>query len=1000
MLISKPLHTLSLCLGLASVLSARAIGSDSQNIQKRDQNVVTFDDHSLFINGERLMIFSGEVHPFRLPVTGLWLDILQKIKASGYSAVSIYIDWFLLEGKKGEFRSKGIFAYDTFFEAAKKAGLYVIARPGPYINAEVSGGGFPGWLTRVPGALRTNSDAFISATDLYTSEIGKVIAAAQINNGGPVILLQPENEYQHALAAYPMPEYDYWSSVTNQYKKAGVDVPYFNNEAHMYGYITAHTPASVDIYGHDSYPLGFDCDNPDVWPAGKLPTDWLATNDALAPDSPYTIPEARGGFQHWGQTAGFEQCASLLNMEFERVVYKNNYAVGATIFNIYMTYGGTNWGNLGHAEGFTSYDYGAQITEERQLWREKYSEVKLQAHFFHVSPAYLEADRFNSSLEYTNTDAITVTPATTNTTKFYISRHTEYETTESVPYRLKVKTVDYGDIEIPQLGDSLIMNRRDSKIHASDYPVGDKKLIYSSAEVFTWKKYDDKTVLVLYGGPNEYHEVAIEGETEIKKEDVEVQSGDVKVQTSDKGYTILSWAISDNVKDRSVVLVQGDFYIYLLNRNEAYNFWVPPTGSGTNFGTSDIILKAGYLIRTAQKDGKSLSLVGDVNATTPIEIIGGAPAGLEELKFNGRPLDFDQNPHGVVTATVEFSKPEFSLPCLSQLEWKKIDSLPELSPGYDDSGWVDADYTTSPNDLRPLDTPVSLYAGDYGFHTGTVLFRGHFKANGDESSLTITAQGGHAFGFSAWLGSHFLASWTGETNVFNGTITADLPADLASGSDQVITVVIDHMGLNGNYVIGEDNLKTPRGILSYSLAGHQASDVTWKAAGNLGGEDYVDLARGPLNEGGMYAERQGFHQPSPPSSNWEAGRPTDPVPAPGITFYTASFDLDLPRGYDIPLSFKFGTGVAKGKFRLQLFVNGYQFGKFVPHIGPQARYPVPEGILNHHGTNTLAITLWAMEEGGAKLEGMGWHVSMITESGFGDIELTPAPEWEERKGAY
>ncbi|CAG9936567.1 unnamed protein product [Clonostachys rosea f. rosea IK726] len=859
MLISKPLHTLSLCLGLASVLSARAIGSDSQNIQKRDQNVVTFDDHSLFINGERLMIFSGEVHPFRLPVTGLWLDILQKIKASGYSVVSIYIDWFLLEGKQGEFRSKGIFAYDTFFEAAKKAGLYVIARPGPYINAEVSGGGFPGWLTRVPGALRTNSDAFISATDLYTSEIGKVIAAAQINNGGPVILLQPENEYQNAIAPYPMPEYDYWSSVTNQYKKAGVDVPYFNNEAHMYGYITAHTPASVDIYGHDSYPLGFDCDNPDVWPAGKLPTNWLATNDALAPDSPYTIPEFQGGgFQHWGQTAGFEQCASLLNMEFERVVYKNNYAVGATIFNIYMTYGGTNWGNLGHAEGFTSYDYGAQITEERQLWREKYSEVKLQAHFFHVSPAYLEADRFNSSLEYTNTDAITVTPATTNTTKFYISRHTEYETTESVPYRLKVKTVDYGDIEIPQLGDSLIMNRRDSKIHVSDYPVGDKKLIYSSAEVFTWKKYDDKTVLVLYGGPNEYHEVAIAGETEIKSEDVEVQSGDVKVQTSDKGYTILSWAISDNVKDRSVALVQGDFYIYLLNRNEAYNFWVPPTGSGTDFGTSDIILKAGYLIRTAEKDGKSLSLVGDVNATTPIEIIGGAPASLEELKFNGRSLDFDQNPHGVVTAT---------------------------------------------------------------------------------------------------------------TNVFNGTITADLPTDLlAPGSDQVITVVIDHMGLNGNYVIGEDNLKTPRGILSYSLAGHQASD--------------------------------GFHQPSPPSSSWEAGRPTDPVPAPGITFYTASFDLDLPRGYDIPLSFKFGTGVAEGKFRLQLFVNGYQFGKFVPHIGPQARYPVPEGILNHRGTNTLAITLWAMEEGGAKLEGMGWHVSMITESGFGDIELTPAPKWEERKDAY
>lgn len=66
------------------------------------------------------------------------------------------------------------------------------------------------------------------------------------------------------------------------------------------------------------------------------------------------------------------------------------------------------------------------------------------------------------------------------------TRHTEYDSIESVPYRLTVKTVDHGDIEIPQIGESLFLNRRDSKIHVSDYAVGDKHLIYSSAEVFTW----------------------------------------------------------------------------------------------------------------------------------------------------------------------------------------------------------------------------------------------------------------------------------------------------------------------------------------------------------------------------------------------------------------------------------------------------------------------------------------------------------------------------------
>lgn len=59
---------------------------------------------------------------------------------------------------------------------------------------------------------------------------------------------------------------------------------------------------------------------------------------------------------------GFEKCADLLNMEFERVFYKNNYAAGVTIFSLYMIFGGTNWGNIGHPGGYTSYDYGAVRT--------------------------------------------------------------------------------------------------------------------------------------------------------------------------------------------------------------------------------------------------------------------------------------------------------------------------------------------------------------------------------------------------------------------------------------------------------------------------------------------------------------------------------------------------------------------------------------------------------------------------------------------------------------
>ena len=91
------------------------------------QNIVTWDEHSIFVRGERVLFYSGEYHPFRLPVPSLWLDVFQKIKALGYSGVSFYVDWALLEGKQGNFTAEGVFALEPFFQAASEAGIYLLA---------------------------------------------------------------------------------------------------------------------------------------------------------------------------------------------------------------------------------------------------------------------------------------------------------------------------------------------------------------------------------------------------------------------------------------------------------------------------------------------------------------------------------------------------------------------------------------------------------------------------------------------------------------------------------------------------------------------------------------------------------------------------------------------------------------------------------------------------------------------------------------------------------
>jgi len=201
-------------------------------------------------------------------------------------------------------------------------------------------------------------------------------------------------------------------------------------------------------------------------------------------------------------------------------------------------------------------------------------------------------------------------------------------------------------------------------------------------------------------------------------------------------------------------------------------------------------------------------------------------------------------------------------------------------------------------------------------------------------------------------------------------------------------------------------MKTPRGILNYYLSGRSQSSITWKITGNLGGENYQDQARGPLNEGGLYAERQGYHLPAPPSADWVTSSPTDGITDPGVGFYTTSFNLSLPLEYDIPISFTF-TNTTSGNasvpldFRSQLYVNGYQFGKYVNNVGPQTSFPVPEGILNYQGINYIALSLWAFDAGGAKVGDLQLEPTALVQSGYlRPIELAPMPAWTPRTGAY
>ena len=414
-----------------------------------------------------------------------------------------------------------------------------------------------------------------------------------------------------------------------------------------------------------------------------------------------------------------------------------------------------------------------------------------------------------------------------------------------------------------------------------------------------------------------------------------------------------------------------------------------------------IIVNGGYLVRSVTIDGPALSLTADFNKSTPLEVIG-APKGVSKLFLNGKPLEYATSNLGNWVSTPDIDLPDLKVPDLSSIRWHYINSLPEIEPNYDDSAWTPANLSETFNSANPLRTSMSLYGGDYGFYAGTLIFRGHFIANGTENNFTLWTQGGAAYASSVWLNDQFLGSFNGNAVDSQQTNTYTIPK-MTGGKEYILTILVDNTGLEENGVPGADQMKAPRGILDYALISPAGSptSISWKVTGNLGGEDYVDKFRGPLNEGGLYFERQGYHLPGAPLDAFTSGSPYDGIDQAGVAFYGAKLSLGLPADmYDIPLSFVFQNSTSLAPYRALLFVNGFQFGRYVQNIAPQNVFPVPDGILYQNGDNWIGVAVWALGSEGAKMPGFTIEAGTPVLTGRQQVDPVNGPGYIKRHGAY
>lgn len=259
-------------LGAVASLLSTAIATEAQTtkdwpLQDDGLNqVVQWDHYSFHINNQRIFVFSGEFHYWRIPVPGLWRDILEKIKAAGFTAFAFYSSWgYHAPNNHTLDFTTGAHDFTPLYELAKELGLYIIVRPGPYVNAEASAGGFPLWLTTGEyGTLRNNDTRYTKAWTPYFTKLSEITSKHQVTGGGNTLVYQIENEYGsqwEGWASERQPNEDaiaYMELLEANARANGITVPLTSNDpnmnSHSWGSDWSNEGGNVDVAGLDSYP--------------------------------------------------------------------------------------------------------------------------------------------------------------------------------------------------------------------------------------------------------------------------------------------------------------------------------------------------------------------------------------------------------------------------------------------------------------------------------------------------------------------------------------------------------------------------------------------------------------------------------------------------------------------------------------------------------------------------------------------------------------------------
>jgi beta-galactosidase len=310
---------------------------------RRNGREFAIGDHDFLLDGKPFRILSGALHYFRVHHDH-WADRIRKARQMGLNTIETYVAWNAHAPHEADFSLAGGLDLGQFLDLIAAEGMFAIVRPGPYICAEWTNGGLPTWLTR-DGVTRIRSDdpVYMAAVRRYLEQLAPVIVRRQVDRGGPVILVQVENEY----GAYGADK-GYLRGLAALLRGVGISVP-----------LTTVDQPTDEMLWNGSLP--------EILATGSFGAnvaERLASLRRHQPTGPLMCSEFWDGwFDDWGghhHVTPADQAAQQL---------EEMLSLGASV-NIYMFHGGTNFGLTSGANDkgtyqpiTTSYDYNAPLDE-------------------------------------------------------------------------------------------------------------------------------------------------------------------------------------------------------------------------------------------------------------------------------------------------------------------------------------------------------------------------------------------------------------------------------------------------------------------------------------------------------------------------------------------------------------------------------------------------------------------------------------------------------------